>query len=62
MVTSFSDPARVVDDADDAIDRVIDVGVGAVVDAAVDQLHRRAVEQSVHEVREDARVAGFLAG
>ena len=74
MVTSFfvlrcadiedlaiANPATVLNDARNAVHRIVDIGVGAVVHAAIDQLDRSSIEKRIHKMTEDTRIACLLA-
>ena len=51
------DAARVVDDAGEAVDRVVDEGEGARLAAAIDQFDRLAAHDVAEELRQHARAA-----
>ena len=50
-------PSVVLDDPQHAVDRIVDVGEGALLLAAVDELHRLPVHDVREELREHARAA-----
>src|SRR4029077_3840018 len=59
---AVADSSLIVDDPRDALHRFVDIRVGAIVPAAIDQLDGRSVKKRIHKMAEDARIPGLFAG
>src|SRR6266850_4466564 len=54
---AVANTAMVLDDARNAVHRILDIGVGTVVHAAIDQLDRCSIEKRIHKMAENTGIA-----